>query len=120
MTQRSLRGAVSHHVAPYLPTYAARQPAESYPQLEQPTIAGLDLPWVRWRMPLSREPNRFTYWRVCRGRKAPLALVRLVGWTRAGARPTFDVVPVAASGGLVGRVRLFGPKLRLQLPKTIH
>jgi hypothetical protein len=93
------------------PTYTAQYPAEPYPQLEQPTVAGLDATLG----PLANAPTARTkpvnVLAVCAGGADTSFMAgALVGWTQSGTRPTFDVVTGMSGGALVGAFAFLGPK----------
>lgn len=98
------------------PIYAARQPAESYPPLEQPTIAGMGSalgPLANAAGPRTKPVHILA---VCAGGAgSAFSAGALVGWTHAGTRPTFDVVTGASSGALVGAFAFLGPKYDCKL-----
>src|SRR5436305_1928162 len=78
---------------PPAPMYTAQSPAEPYPQVEQPAVAGLDAtlgPLASAPQPRTKPVNVLA---VCAG-GADTAFMAgaLVGWTQSGTRPTFDVV----------------------------
>src|SRR5262245_2869131 len=102
-------GHAPRHAA--APTYTAQDPAEPYPQLEQPTVAGLDAtlgPFASSPTPRTKPVHVLA---VCAGgADTAFQAGALVGWTQASTRPTFDVVTGTSGGALAGAFAFLGPK----------
>ena len=102
-------GHPSHR--PPAPTYTAQYPAEPYPPVEQPAVAAMDATLgalATAPQPRTKPVNVLT---VCAGGADTSFMAgALVGWTRSGTRPTFDVVTGISGGATVGTFAFLGPK----------
>lgn len=98
------------------PTYTARRPTESYPQVEHATSAGLDSALGPQAHAVAPRTKPVQVLAVCAGGpECAFSAGALVGWTRSGTRPTFDVVTGCSSGGLVGAFAFLGPNYDCKL-----
>jgi hypothetical protein len=97
------------------PPYSARVPAEPYPRIEPAAVAGLSAA-ANQTVVLAHDgasaPVRpLNVLAVgAGGAYCPFAAGALLGWTKSGTRPTFDVVTGTSSGALVGAYAFLGPK----------
>ena len=106
------------------PAYSARLPAEPYPKIEPAAVASLSAAMsqtVAQRSPTRgvvdgqdgpiRRARPLNVLSVgAGGAYCPFAAGALVGWTKSGTRPTFDIVTGTSSGALVGAYAFLGPK----------
>ena len=95
---------------PALP-YVLRRPAEPYPEITRPTTASIAA--ALGPAPVAPDPRTqpLNILAVCAGgMDSAFTAGAVVGWTKAGDRPTFDVVTGTSSGALVGAFAFLGPK----------
>lgn len=111
--------------ANHAPPYSARNPDERYPKIERTTVASLSaavnqamdraaLPAVDQGKSKGPPAGRARPLNVLAvgagGAHCSFAAGALVGWTKSGKRPAFDVVTGTSSGALVGAYAFLGRK----------
>ncbi|MCI0684083.1 MAG: patatin-like phospholipase family protein [Gemmataceae bacterium] len=116
--------------ARHAPLYAPRFPAEPYPKIEATAVASLAaavnqstglgqhgrvVGASRQHSPLPRARPLNILAVSAGGAHCPFAAGALIGWTKSGQRPAFDVVTGTSSGALVGAFAFLGPKYDDQL-----
>lgn len=92
------------------PAYVANPAADPYPLVESPVAQALASLHNAAHSSVSHTRPLEVLVVCAGGVDSPFAAGAIVGWTKAGNRPTFDVVTGTSSGALVGAFAFLGPK----------
>jgi len=99
---------------------AQSQPSDHYPAVEKPVADGLAAALARNAAVPATIPRPLDVLVLTGGVDgAPYASGALVGWSKSGTRPTFDVVAGVSSGALIGVYAFLGPKYDADLKRLI-
>lgn len=95
--------------------FVVQRPSEPYPEVTRPTTvsiaAALGPPQVDPDPHSKSLTKPLKILAVCAGgMDAAFSAGALVGWTKAGDRPTFDIVTGTSSGAMAGAFAFLGPK----------
>ncbi len=92
-------------------SYVLQRPAEAYPEIARPTTASIAAALGPPQVDSEPRTKPMNILAVCAGgMDSSFTAGAVVGWTKAGNRPTFDVVTGTSSGALVGAFAFLGPK----------
>jgi hypothetical protein len=99
---------------------ARNQPSDRYPAVEKPVADSLAAALVTNAAVPATRPRTLQVLVMSGGVEgAPYASGVLVGWSKSGKRPTFDVVTGVSSGALIGVYAFLGPKYDADLQRLI-
>src|SRR5262245_15037267 len=91
--------------------YVAHRPSEPYPEITRPTTASIAAALGTPHVEPEPHTKPMKILAVCAGgMDGAFSAGAIAGWTKAGNRPTFDVVTGTSSGAMVGAFAFLGPK----------